>query len=157
MSPTYASDTQVTSDRSIAEIRRTVQRYGAEQFAFMEGAASAAVAFVLEGRQVRFSLDLPDRSAAEFRLTPTGKERSATSTAGAYEQAVRQRWRALALVVKAKLEAVEAGICTFEQEFLAHLVLPEGDTLYERITPSLELAFAGHAGPMLAITSGGAS
>ena len=93
MSPTYAAETQVSSDRSIDEIRKTVRRYGANQFAFMEQTDSAAVAFVVHGRQVRF-----------------------------------------------KLEAAEAGICTFEQEF----------------TPSLDLALAGHDAPMLAITASGA-
>ena len=37
---------------------------------------------------------------------------------GRWEQACRQRWRALALVIKAKLEAIDAEISTFEEEFL---------------------------------------
>ena len=42
-----------------------------------------------------------------------------------YDQACRQRWRALLLVIKAKLEAVTAGISTIETEFLANIVLPD--------------------------------
>ena len=41
----------------------------------------------------------------------------------------RQRWRALNLAIKAKLEAVESGIVTFDQEFLAHIVGPSGQTV----------------------------
>ena len=41
---------------------------------------------------------------------------------------MRQRWRALALCIKAKLEAVECGITSFEEEFLAHVVMPNGQT-----------------------------
>ena len=37
----------------------------------------------------------------------------------AQEQAERQAWWAPVLVLKAKLEAVEAGLTTLEQEFLA--------------------------------------
>ena len=33
------------------------------------------------------------------------------------------------LVIKAKLEAVEAGVTTFEQEFLANMVLPDKTTV----------------------------
>jgi hypothetical protein len=44
-------------------------------------------------------------------------------------QATRQRWRALALVIKAKLEVVESGISIFEDEFMANIVLPGGDTV----------------------------
>ena len=42
------------------------------------------------------------------------------------------------LVLKAKLEAVEAGLTTLEQEFLAGMVLP-GDTMVsEALLPRLE-------------------
>ncbi len=58
-----------------------------------------------------------------------------------WEQACRQRWRALALVVRGKLEAVEAGITTVEDEFLAHLVLPSGETFGEWAGPQLEAAY----------------
>lgn len=37
--------------------------------------------------------------------------------------------RALALCIKAKLEAVQAGIVTFDEEFLAHFLLPDGKTV----------------------------
>ena len=55
----------------------------------------------------------------------------------AWEQACRQRWRALSLCIKAKLEACESGITTFEEEFLAQLVLPGGVTVAEKIMPSI--------------------
>ena len=85
----------------------------------MEGTSSAAVAFVIGGRQVRFDLAMPSKDAPEFGLTPTGKPRSDSSTASAYEQAVRQQWRALALVVKAKLEAVELALAGHDAPMLA--------------------------------------
>lgn len=54
---------------------------------------------------------------------------------------VRQRWRALLLTVKAKLEAVECGISTLEQEFLAFIVLPNsmtlGDWIMENALPQI--------------------
>jgi hypothetical protein len=55
-----------------------------------------------------------------------------------WEQACRQRWRALNLVVKAKLEAVESGIATFEDEFLAYTMLPGGATVGQWLTPQLD-------------------
>ena len=128
---TYAASTSVSSEKSRAEIEATLGRYGASHFGYMTSPTGAQVAFQYADRQVRFVLELPSRQAREFTMTPTGRERSATAAAEAYEQAVRQRWRALTLVVKAKLEAVEAGIATFEQEFFAHTVLPSGRTVYE--------------------------
>lgn len=128
---TYASNTDVSSDRSRSEIERTLERYGATHFGYMSEPGRALVAFQKNGRQVRFIVPLPDRTARNFTHTPTGRVASPSAAQGAYEQAVRQRWRALALVVKAKLEAVESGIAEFDQEFYGYMVLPNGHTVYE--------------------------
>jgi len=55
-----------------------------------------------------------------------------------WEQACRQRWRALALVIKAKLEAVGSGISVFEEEFLANIVMPDGSTFGAYALPQIE-------------------
>jgi hypothetical protein len=78
---------------------------------------SAVIAFRANDRRVRFMLPLPDRNAKEFTHHDRGP-RQFEAAERLYEQAIRQRWRALALVIKAKLEAVEAGISEFEDEFL---------------------------------------
>ena len=59
-----------------------------------------------------------------------------------WEQAQRSRWRALLLVIKAKLEAIDAGIATFEDEFLAYTMLPGGETVGEWIAPQLDDVYA---------------
>lgn len=67
----------------------------------------------------------------------------------AYEQACRQRWRALNLAVKAKLEAVSSGIASFEEEFLAHIVLPNGKTVGNLLVPQLGRAYLENKMPPL--------
>lgn len=146
---TYAERTEVTSERSRAEIERTLRRYQATGFAYGWNHDTATVMFEMEGRRIRFLLPLPDRKAREFTRTPTGRDRSGPAVEKAYEQAVRQRWRALSLVILAKLEAVEAGITTIHDEFLAHIVLPDGSTVGERTLPQLDAAYAGHQLPAL--------
>lgn len=137
----YAASTEVSAERSRGEIERTLTRYGASQFMYGWDQNQAVLAFVSRGRQVRFTLPMPDRASPEFTRTPTGKDRSRNAAEQAYDQAVRQRWRALALVVKAKLEAVEAGIVTFEQEFMAHMVLPDGRTVADHVEPRIAQAY----------------
>ena len=149
MSSRYASDTSVSADRSRAEIERTLTRYGARGFMYGWDQDQAVLGFITRGRQVRFFLPMPDRSDPEFTRTPTGKPRSMTTAEAAYDQAVRQRWRALALVIKAKLEAVAAGIVTFDEEFLAHLVLPSGETVAQAIGPGIEEAYRTGVTPAL--------
>lgn len=43
-------------------------------------------------------------------------------------------------MVQARLGAVNAGIVTFEQEFYAHTVLPNGRTVYEHTSESVDRA-----------------
>jgi hypothetical protein len=146
----YAASTDVTSDRSRAEIERTLSRYGATQFMYGYDQTRAIVGFQINNRQVRFVLPLPDRSAREFTHTPTrNQKRTAAQREAAYEQAVRQKWRALNLVIKAKLEAVESGIVTFDAEFLAHLVLPNGRTVADEVVPMVETAYETNQMPVL--------
>ncbi len=141
MTGQYAAGTEVSSERSRAEIERTLRRYGATNFVYGWDRAHALLGFTAEGRQVRFMLRMPDPRDEEFTRTPTGKTRSATAAAQAYEQAVRQRWRALSLVVKAKLEAVQIGLVTFQDEFLAHIVLPDGRTVADTVREGVNEAY----------------
>lgn len=137
----YAEKTSVASERSRAEIEKTLSRYGASGFMYGWQQETAVVAFEMEGRRIRFDLPMPDRRDPEFTETPTGRERSPAQAEAAYDQAVRQRWRALALVIKAKLEAVESGITEFEEEFLAHIVLPGGETVGRWMLPQVAQAY----------------
>lgn len=153
MAGVYAEGTKVDSGASRAEIERTLERYGATSFAYMRDRERAAIAFTAHGKQIRFVLAMPDPKDRIFTHTPsTRRPRTAAAAAVEYEKAVRQRWRALALVVKAKLEAVNSGIFTFEQEFYAHIVLPGGETVYERTSAQVdEMIDTGTQIPLLQI------
>ena len=137
----YAAETTVPPERSRAEIETIVSRYGADQFMSGWEDNRALVGFRANGRFVRFVLTLPDRTSREFthvKTRGTTKPRSAELAMKAWEQAVRQRWRALLLCIKAKLEAVSARIETFDEAFMPHIVLPGGRTMAETILPQLE-------------------
>lgn len=139
--PTYAAKTDVSMSRSRDEIERTLARYGAEQFAYGWSPDRAMIGFVANGRQIRLTLPVPDRNDREFTHSPTGKRRTAGPAQEAWEQAQRAQWRALVLIVKAKLQAVESGIVTFEDEFAMHMVLPGGATVREHLLPALTEAY----------------
>lgn len=141
--PKYAERTSVSSDKSRADIEKTLSRYGAIGFMYGWQPTRAVIAFQMENRHVKFVLPLPDKSSDEFTKTPErGVPRSASAAEAAYEQAVKQRWRALALVIKAKLEAVDAGISVFDDEFLSNIVTPDGQTVGDFMRPQIESAYA---------------
>lgn len=146
----YAKDTAVSSELSRLDIEKTLLRYGATGFAYATEAGKAVIAFKMSQRQVRFVLPLPDISSDEFRLTPQRKTvRTQAAQFEAWEQECRRCWRALLLVVKAKLEAIDTGIATFDEEFMAHIVLPGGDTVGNFMLPQLQRAYQSGTMPTM--------
>jgi hypothetical protein len=117
MTSTYAAKTVVSVDRSQAEIRDILRRYGAEGFMFGETHEQAQLAFQMKDRRIVFRLPLPAREA--YKTLP------------AWGQAMRTKWRSLLLCIKAKLETVATGIETFDDAFMAHIMLPSGETMSE--------------------------
>jgi|KBSSwiStaDraftv2_1062776.scaffolds.fasta_scaffold1070907_2 hypothetical protein len=149
----YAADTSVSVANSKAEIERIVERYGATGFMSGWTADQAVIAFAMNDRQVRFTLKMPRRESEEFTTYMRGSVKSRREDAAAaklWEQACRQRWRALALVIKAKLEAVESDISTFEDEFMSSIVMPNGRTVSEEVRPLIARAYeTGSMPPLL--------
>ncbi len=142
----YASETRVPISQTRSEIERlVVERYKATQYAtgFQSDPPRASVQFQMKDRIVRFDLPLPTEAPRSRRV------RAPTRDARALDQATRARWRALLLIVKAKLEAVESGVTTFEEEFLAHIVLPGGRTVAQQTIPQIATAYASGQAPKL--------
>jgi hypothetical protein len=124
----YAKDTVVPVSKTRAEIEQILDRARAKQYgtAVDYDKLEARVDFKLSDRHIRFVITLPDRK----KLGP-----------GRFERAERQRWRALLLVLKAKLEAVESSIETFDSAFLAQIVMPNNRTVVDLMTPLIEGAY----------------
>ena len=138
--PKYAENTTVSMELSRLEIEKILIKYGAINFAYATQAGMSMIGFTMQDRQVKFILPLP--RIEEFDYTPQRRaKRSESSRREAWEQACRQRWRALKLVIQAKLEAVECGISVFEDEFMANIVLPGGQTVGDFMKPQIEQAY----------------
>jgi hypothetical protein len=118
----YGAGTRVGVHRSRYELERILGRYGASDFAVVEADANASIQFALEGRYIQLALPLPDPDDEHFKLTRTGRQRTVVAQERAYEQALREHWRALVLAVRGKLQSVESGISTFDAEFAGFLV-----------------------------------
>ena len=116
----YAEDTRVPIVQSRASIETMLRKTGAARIMSMDEALEAVVLFMLAGRLIKLRVEI---------------------AGDASEQQRRAIWRAVLLVVKAKIEAVAQGITTVEQEWLAHVVLPDGTTVGQWIEPRLQLAY----------------
>jgi hypothetical protein len=146
----YAERTDVPEAKSKAEIEALLVRYGAAEFAAGWSESHALIGFRVRLRLVRILLPMPDPDDHAFTRLSSGYSRGAKAARELYEQERRRRWRSLLLVLKAKLEAVETGISTFEEEFMAHLVLPNGQTMAEWYAPQVARIYDhGSLPPML--------
>lgn len=121
----YAEKTKVPVERTKAEIEQTLTRYGADRFMYFTESGKAIIVFEAKDRRLRFDLPVPAGSSE--------KE----------QRVARQKWRALLLCIKAKLESVTSGIETFEEAFLAHVVLPDGMTVHQHTHARIENAYKG--------------
>lgn len=142
----YASQTTVPIDRTRFDIERVLGKYGARGFFYGAEGNQAVIGFKILNEEgvmlaVKMTLIMPEPDDEEFTTTPAGRQRSPEPARQAYEQACRSRWRALLLIVKAKLEAVSIGITTIEREFMPDILMPNGMTLGQMVAeqrPALE-------------------
>ncbi len=148
----YAQETTVPVERTQAEIKRECLRYGADSFVLGEEGEKAMVQFRINNRSVRFTLVLPRRDEKRFWRTPGGRrERDESGAWKAWEQACRQKWRALYLFVRASLEATREGIVDFDECFLPYMVLPDGRTVGGHMAPMVKKAIESGSMPRLSL------
>ena len=148
----YAERTVVSIPKSKSEIEELLVRNGCDAFStfndFQTGAA--VVQFKMKDRLLRFSLTMPQPNEDRFHYTETRmKQRSSESAYKEWQFACRSRWRGLFLCIKAKLEAVDSNIETFEEAFLPQILLPDATTVSERVLPIIEQAYTTGEMPRL--------
>lgn len=165
---TYAKGTTVSVEKSQAELSKLLTRHGAKSCAVGRTDGFAIAYFELAARQVRLRVPLPTEAlfiqawtaearaqrkaawAAAGMKEPDRLPRSTAQQRTWIEAAERQRWRALILLTKAKLEAIELGLSTVGREFLADLMLPGWVTVHEEIaTKILAVYETGNLPPLL--------
>lgn len=157
MTTTYAAETSVSVEKSKAEIDSALAKHGAMQRATGtdDMAGEAYVLFSLAGRHVRQQIplpkigDFPARGEAPRGWHGWSPARRSEWARKAYEQACRSRWRAMLLLIKAKLEAISLGISTAEREFLADIALPDGRTVHRALEEGLRQAYSNGTMPPL--------
>lgn len=156
----YAEGTSVPVSRSREELHYMLERVGCDEVGYAAGTnGRARVAFKVKGLMFAMLVEIPDEST----FTRTSKDprrariRTPEQRRDAWLAEERRRWRAMVLIVKAKLEAIASGVSTFEGEFMANVVMANGRLLGEEMVPRLgELVKSGCV-PSLMLGPGGAS
>lgn len=140
----YATGTDVSATKSRAEIEDLLKRHGATSFAsgWDDEQARAVLVFRLAERNFRLVV-----SQAQEKDVPAAKRRQAPAEHRAHvlrwiTGEERRRWRALLLMIKAKLEMIASGESSVEREFLADMLLPSGETVATAILPRIAESYA---------------
>lgn len=116
----YAARTTVPVSASVAEVEGLIARFGAQRFTYSWDQDQDVVAFEANGHPVKIAIPRPPE-----------------------EQERRRKWRVMVLAIKALLVAVEEEVLTFEDAFLAHLILDSGHTIGEAMRPRLAVSQRG--------------
>ena len=100
--PTFANKTTVTIAKSKVDIENLCMKYGATEYVTGWNHDRAMIMFTMKGFKARFEVPIPEER--KFRYTTD------------WEQACRQIWRVLLLVLKARLFSLIIYIYTSSYE-----------------------------------------
>ena len=124
----YAARTEVPAEKTRAEIEVLLRGEQGARIVTMDEPGELVVAWAAWGRWYKIVVLVESHLSAQER---------------------RAKWRALLLVIKAKLEAIHQGISSLEREFLADTIMPDGQTVAEWVEPQLAKAFESGQMPKL--------
>lgn len=111
----YAKNTTVEVSRTKVQVQDLLINYGIDEFFFGTSSRGDGIGFKYKGKVFKHNVPMP--SPNDYR------------TDSGYKQAVRQRWRIFYMSLKMKLEEIQSGGITFEDQFLAMMALPDGTTV----------------------------
>ncbi len=142
----YASGTAVATERSQAEIKKTLQRYGADNVTIGESMAQgvALIQFLHRDLPCEIRVKLPRAQEERFHLTP-GRRRRRTGEAArkAWADECRRKWRVLLMLIKAKLEAIEEEVISPQEALLPWLMLPNGQNVSQALEKTWDKILEG--------------
>lgn len=138
----YAQGTTVPVERSRDELAQLLRRYGIKRYVqeHDEDNSRHAVAFQLNDRWYRIGLEPPPLEEFETYTDRYGWEtrREKADAIKERDKEFRRRWRVLLLLMKAKLETVQDGTMSAEDEFLPYLALADGSTFSQSVQGQVE-------------------
>lgn len=134
----YAEKTKVPVDKSMAEVRKILIKNGSEGVAIAETSENALVQFIFKSKSYKFIIKYPKSSDDDIFLNGKGYKRTLVQIENAIEHEKKRLWRAMVLYIKAAIEAHNNGIIDFKRSMMSHMMLPSGQTIYEKLENNIE-------------------
>jgi hypothetical protein len=139
--------TSIAVEKSQAEIRGLMRRfisggYRIEEQQLADGRELAVLAFSNGQHAVRFVAEI---AAPDYDEMASRARRARSKSRAEIEDEMREAhrrvtWHGLAQAMKARLRSVDVGVQTFEEAFLANILVDgTGETVYQRMSEQLAL------------------
>jgi hypothetical protein len=127
-----------SGDKALGEIQKILQRFGCGRFGVMTDwdAGVLLIQFELNGRQVSFPASFKGYAAewlkekpynSNYRYSRVEHEKRALEIGSVAVYSILRDW------IKAQVTAVETGLISFDEVFMAHIMLPNGTRMIEHV------------------------
>jgi hypothetical protein len=142
---TLPYENSTSGERALGEIQKLLRGFGCAKFGSMidDSEGILMVQFEYRGRPVSVKASTKGYAAAWLKAHPFGPrvrgtlkqhERKALDIASVAVYSILRDW------IKGQITAIETGILSFEGAFLGQILLPNGQTVLERVTSTNLLA-----------------
>jgi len=136
---TLPYENSTSGERALGEIQKLLRGFGCAKFGSMidDSEGILMVQFEYRGRPVSVKASTKGYAAAWLKAHPFGPrvrgtlkqhERKALDIASVAVYSILRDW------IKGQITAIETGILSFEGAFLGQILLPNGQTVLERVT-----------------------
>ncbi len=135
---TLPYETATSGDKALAELQRILGKFGCQAFGTMTDMERGCtiVQFRWRNRTVSLEANWKGYAAAWLKAHPYNtrmRMNRAAHEAKAIKQAQISVCSVLRDWVKGQVTAVECGVMSFEAAFFAHMLLPSGERVIERV------------------------
>lgn len=120
----FAQGTDVPPEKTQMQIQKMLRDQGCQGVMMGYESDRAFIGFVNHSVQVRLFCPLVQRDSEN-----------------------RRRWRVMRIVLQSKFEVISCGIKTFEEEFFADIVMPDGRTVAQAALPAVTKAISSGVMP----------
>lgn len=130
----------IAGDRAMTELQKILARFGCAQFGVATDAERGVtvVTFKHRGNIVKLEASWKGYANALLRSAKAG---SALHRRKREEEAIRQAQISVQSVlrdwVKGQITAIECGVMSFQTAFMAHMLLPTGERVIDKVAPLL--------------------
>jgi hypothetical protein len=133
MTTKYATGTKVTIGKSILELGKICEKYGATNFSMLKGDTKTAILFKYNNRLYRFDIDL-----TKIKIKSSGNE---IKDEKACKDEERRRWRVFVITLKSMFECIENEVIASELLLQPFVLLPDNTILGEKVLSQVDLLY----------------